>query len=311
MIIASYQDFKQRLVDGYIWLFLLILVLPVILIRLILYWDRWDILTFMIISIGIGLIFAFIMLYFGLWGEADILAFICISLLSPIALSLTNGLPNIYDKNYLELIVPLNLSMIVNAAVIQIPIPIVIASKNYFRYKKNPEAYILPEASKRQKFFASFLGEPLLLSSILTKPVFYYQVMEKNVYFTNDVNLNNIYPVPFIRLTSEPLLRWKMFRAKTIELLTENKLDYKKQIIQDMINSDPLEKWNFDFTIGLKSEEEDLYRQRILLEQATKGKLKRKYLWVQYSIPFLIPMLLGYILAFSGINLFVEFLTLV
>ena len=252
------------------------------------------------------------MLIFGLWGGADILALVCLSLLSPISLLLTDGLPTIYNNNFLELILPLSLTIVMNAALIQVPLPLIILGKNYFRYKKNPEPYRLPVSSKMGKIFASCLGEPLPMGSILTKPLFYYQILEKNSKYTNKMDLNATYPVPFIRLSSEPLFRWKEFKESSYSLLQPNRLLEQKKdypISHLVINKD---KWSFDFSIGLKSEEEDLFRQRTLIHQACNDKdLKRSYVWVQYSVPFLIPMFIGYILAFNGINILFLLLKLV
>ena len=262
----------------------------------------------MVISIGLGFLIAFAMLFLGLWGGADIIALICLSLLSPIALPLLSGFPSVTEPNFLELFLPMSLSLVMNAALIQIPLPIIILGKNYLNYKKNPEAYQLPQASSIQKFFASFLGEPLLVSSILSKPIFHYQSLEKNTLFDSDNDLNSIYPVPFIRLTSEPLLRWKLFHNKNYSLPYRNTVIGNQRSTTLISNSKQDVNWKFDFSVGLKSEEEDMYRQRIILRHASEGSLKRKYLWVQYSVPFLIPMLLGYILSFYGINILFEIL---
>lgn len=261
----------------------------------------------MVISIIVGVILSAIMLIFGLWGGADILALICLSFLSPISIQLIQGLPSIYNTNYLELILPVSLSLVMNAALLQIPLPIIIFVNNWLRYKQHPEAYDQPKAPRLHKLFASFLGEPLLISSILTKPVFHYQTLEKNNSFKNTGDLDTIYPVPFIRLTSEPLLRWKQFRSEAFNQLNNKFTIYEEPQINILTNRISKYKWSFDFSIGLKSEEEDLYRQRTILQQAIKD---RKYLWVQYSIPFLIPMLIGYVLAFNGINILFEILKL-
>ncbi len=244
------------------------------------------------------------MLIFGLWGGADILALICIVLISPISQSLAGGVPSIYNPNYLQLILPIGLTIVMNAALLQVPLPLLILVKNYVRYNKNPELYYMPEASLIKKIFASCLGEPLPLREIITKPLFHYQVLETNAIYKEIPELLETYPVPFIRLASEPLQRWKQLRRDSYTLLRPNKMieSKNKSPLKRTVNSK--EDWLFDFTIGLRSEEEDLFRQRTIVEQATKqGPLQRQYLWVQYSIPFLIPMFIGYILAFNNVNI--------
>ncbi len=309
LLIASYQDFKLRLVDGYIWLLLFIFAIPVNLIRLVLYWKDSTLLIYIAVSMIIGILLSFFMLIFGLWGEADILGLICLSLLDPISIKLISGIPSIFNTNFLFLILPISLTLVMNAALLQIPIPIIILVKNYFGYRKNPERYQMPQSSTIQKIFASCLGEPLPISSILTKPFFHYQMLEKNALFTNKINLNEQYPVPFIRLASEPLLRWKENRRISYSLLQPNWVNKQKQNLNMTQLHRNGNKWSFDFSIGLKSEEEDLFRQRTLLGHAIADKnLQRETIWVQYSIPFLIPMFIGYVLAFIGINiLFVIF----
>ena len=309
LLLASYQDLKYRLVDGYIWLVFLILVIPVSFIRIILYWNDGTLVTFIIISMVLGMGIAFFMFLFGLWGGADIIALICLSLISPISLKVVSGLPSVFNSNYLELILPLSLTIVMNAALLQIPIPIIILIKNIFQYKSDTERYRLPDSSRLQKVFACCLGEPLELSEILTKPIFYYQVLEKNPLIGSMNDLHERYPVPFIRLSSEPLLRWQLFRAKSYSLLRTNRLLENKH---NLLTTHPTiynKPWSFDFSIGLQSEEEDLFRQRTILQRATQNDcFKRKYIWVQYSIPFLIPMFIGYILAFNGINILFIFL---
>jgi hypothetical protein len=261
----------------------------------------------MIISVIMGLVLTFVMLLFGLWGGADIIALFCLSIISPISIQLIGGLPSIHNNNFLSLILPISLSLVMNAALVQIPIPLFILGKNFINVKKHPNYYLLPKTSTKEKIFASCLGEPLPLRSILTKPIFYYQVLEKNPLFTNKVELNEVYPVPFIRLTSEPLIRWKLFRTRVYSILNPSILVSERDNAQFKLQNGYKKNWNFDFTVSLKSEEEDLFRQRTLLEHAvTELKTKKNILWVQYSVPFIVPMLIGYILAFNGINILIE-----
>lgn len=311
LIVASYQDLKARLVDGSIWLLLFILVIPVNLIRLVLYWNNSTLLIYIAISMVIGILLALFMLLFGLWGEADILALICLSLVNPISIKLISGVPNIFNTNFLSFILPVSLTLVMNAALLQIPLPIIILVKNYYGYRKHPERYQIPQSSTLRKIFASCLGEPLPITSILTKPLFFYQMLEKNTLYNNKKNLNEQYPVPFIRLASEPLLRWKENRRNSYSLLHPNMINKQRQNFSQLQFPKNKHNWSFDFSIGLKSEEEDLFRQRTLLNQASKDlNLQRENVWVQYSIPFLIPMFIGFILAFNGINILFQLFTL-
>ena len=96
----------------------------------------------------IGITLAFLMLIFGLWGGADVLALICLSLVSPISIEVISGLPSIYNNDFLTLIIPLSIALVMNAALIQVPIPFIILAKNYWKHKRFPELYAIPKTSK-------------------------------------------------------------------------------------------------------------------------------------------------------------------
>jgi hypothetical protein len=136
------------------------------------------------------------------------------------------------------------------------------------------------------------------MTEILKKPVWYYQVLEKLPSDKTNENLNAIYPVPYIRLNSESLYRWQLYKNQTFNLLQPNKLINISSGSKFLSNNE----WKFDFSIGLKSEEEDLYRQRTTINHAIRDKSK-SVLWVQYSVPFLLPLTIGLILSFFQINL--------
>ena len=304
---SVYQDIKERLVDGYIWLILLLLAIPANIIRLVLYWSRPEILLISLISIVFGLFIALFMGFFGLWGGADVLALICITLMNPIPISLidTTALP-LLDQ-LLSYIFPLSLIIVINAVLIQLPLPIIIFLHNYRKKRQFKIMYALPIESNVNKFFANFLGEPLAIKDILAKPIFYYQVLEKERIPNTKVQyIESMYPVPFVRLCSEELVRWKMFRKEPQIYQNFNILQFKRNQFIDMLNTNPKNHWKLDFSIGLKSEEEDMYRQRTVINSALFGRQKRNFLWVQYSVPFLLPMVIGFFLGFWGVNFLVE-----
>lgn len=304
LVLTVFQDIKERLVDGVYWIILLVLAIPVNLIRILLYWDKIEVLGFALLSIFIGISIALIMGYFGLWGGADVLALICIALLSPLSLEQINGFNLTLIQNDIFILLPLTLTLVINASLLQLPLPFIILSKNILNFRSNPDKYINPEGSRYKKLVASFIGEPLLVNQILKKPIWYFQVLEKNYNFDNTTDLNSIYPVPFIRFQSEPLQRWSMYSKFSWSMIQNSNYINK-------VTYPPFRRnlgWKFDFSIGMKSEEEDLFRQRTIISDAIDER--RRYLWVQYSVPFLLPMTIGYLLAFFQINLLGELMKL-
>ena len=299
MIYASIKDFQDRAIDGIVWLILLIFALPITFFRLIFYWEDWNLLLIGLLSIIIGLLLALLIGLLGMWGGADILALISLSIITPFSLYVFNNLNPVFGTTLLLQTFPLSLSIIMNASLLQIPIPLAIAFKNSINYIKNPLPYRNPNASRLKKVFASFIGEPKDVYSIIQKNPWFYQVLET----TTDLNQPFNFPVQFMKYSSEPLFRWQIFRLSWWKIKTKRlpNLDSFLLLQRRII-------WRFDFQLGLKSEEEELFRQRNTLLKAIHSPFERHYLWIQYSIPFLIPMTIGYIIAFFWGNILLEIL---
>lgn len=297
LVYASIKDFQERAIEGTIWVILLISSIPINLIRLVLHWGNWPLILLAGISILFGLFIAITFGYYGLWGGADVLALISISIISPISLFMLRSTSIMNENDLLLIILPFSLIILMNAVLIQIPIPFVLALKNGINYIRNPQAYRIPLEHPLKKIFASFLGGPISISDLIRKHPWFYSIIE------NHSNFQKIeFPVPFIRNSSEALYRWQLFRTKWWSLSMP-----QIQFNSNILNKNKNQNWKFNFQLGLASEEEDLFRQRMILLEASQT---RSYLWIQYSIPFLIPLTLGYIISILGFNLLLELIRL-
>jgi Flp pilus assembly protein protease CpaA len=303
---TAIRDLQERAVEGYIWLILLIAAIPLNLLRLFLYWGDWTLLTLALISIILGISIAIFMAIFGLWGGADVFALISLSTISPLPLYVLKDNNAAIGSTLLLQIFPISLSIVINAALLQIPLPFILAIRNGVRYTKNPLLYIEPDESRFKKLFACFLGGPSSLFDIIQKHPWFYQVLEKSPITQMSPLSDTYYPVPFIRYASESLYRWQLLRRSWWSIAIPQ-VHYSKIFPLSKKIMERNYKWKFDFQIGLKSEEEDLYRQRTTLLEAQST---RKSLWIQYSIPFLVPLTIGYLLAFFWGNFIITIIGL-
>lgn len=297
-------DLRERMVGGWSWLFLLALAVPVSLARLLLYWSEWTLFFVGIISVVVGISMALLVGYLGLWGGADVIAMVCVAILSPFPLVLVES----HVANQIltpDQLFPLSLSIVVNASLLQLPIPFLLFLRNVFLFLRSPETYTEFRTRKLQAFLASFLGNPTTVYQVLQKHPWFYQVLEKSPQAQQTPPANTHYPVPFVRTTSEGLLRWQLFRR---DVLSIHNPPFSTGIVGELLRPTSQPQWQFDFTIGLGSEEEDLYRQRTTLQAAVENH--RRYLWIQYSVPFLLPLTVGYVIAFFWGNLLLKLLGL-
>jgi hypothetical protein len=63
-------------------------------------------------------------------------------------------------------------------------------------------------------------------------------------------------------------------------------------------------KWEFDFTVGLGDEEEDLAKRKEVISQCEEDN--KEIIWVQRSIPLLVPMVCGFFLSLYLGNIIVN-----
>ena len=145
MVYASIKDFQERAIEGYVWVILLISAVPINLFRLIIYWGNQTLLLIGLLSIIIGILLAILFGLLGMWGGADVLALISISIISPFSIFAFHNLNQITGTIFQLQIFPLSLSIIMNASLLQIPIPMGIAFKNGINYIKNPPSKKLLE----------------------------------------------------------------------------------------------------------------------------------------------------------------------
>ncbi|MFX1251552.1 MAG: prepilin peptidase [Promethearchaeota archaeon] len=68
------------------------------------------------------------------------------------------------------------------------------------------------------------------------------------------------------------------------------------------------QKWEFDFTVGLGDEEEDLAKRKEIISQCEEEN--KETIWVQRSIPLLVPMVCGFFLSLHLGNIIMNFFLL-
>ena len=292
---AAFRDWKYREVIDLPWIIMFLLSIPLNILRIIIYWNNPAFLFAGFISIILGVGLAFLMGLFGLWGEADVLAVMTISLMLPwplFNLPFTNPILNQTVKFF-----PLSLTIILNSALLQLPIPIGIAIKNIRTYLDHPEWYREPlYVSRLQKLSAAFFGSPLPLYKIITMQPWFYSFLEE-YYAPFRINWQQ-YSVgtQFIRLRSEPLLRVQKFGSNLhYRSFYQSDINAMAPILP--LLSQPLKyrrKMNFRAFLG--TPEDDLFLQREILEKAYNDPTLKR-IWFQYTIPMLIPLFFGLLIS--------------
>ena len=292
---AAFYDWKYREVIDLPWIIIFLVSIPINILRIIIYWNDPLFLFTGLISIILGIVLAFFMGLVGLWGEADVLAVIVISLMLPwpvFNLPFANPILNQTIKFF-----PLSLTIILNSALLQLPIPLGIVIKNILMYLHHPEWYREPlYVSKFQKISAAFLGSPLTLEKIITMRPWFYSFLEK-YYIPFHINWQQYSIGPkFIRLKSEPLLRVQKFGLNfQYNSWYQNS---KNPMLPALPSLSQTLKYRrkMNFRAFLGTPEEDLLSQREVLEIAQHDPLLKR-LWIQYSIPMLIPLFFGLLIS--------------
>jgi hypothetical protein len=133
-----------------------------------------------IINVITGILIALFLSILGLGGEADRIAFIAISIISPI----TDPLLGITDPRYQLLmdILPRILGTFCNSYLVALPVPLAIFGYNLLKNNSNPHLYTLPNESLRTRFIIWFIGYPRstigLKQDLMTKP-WHYDFLEE------------------------------------------------------------------------------------------------------------------------------------
>ena len=108
-------------------------------------------------------------------------------------------------------------------------------------------------------------------------------------------------PKPFLRLSSEQLLRKKIYyNMRRYDMPFISFTNSKKEKIYSLDSFK--EQRKLSHKMKLNSPEKDLYDQRTIINHF-KEKGYSNYLWIQYSIPFVVFIFLGLILSIIGGNI--------
>ena len=305
---TAYTDWKTREISDLHWFILISFSFPVNLLRIIIYWDSiTELFLISLVSIIFGIVIVLFMGFLGFWGGADLLAILSISLMFPYPILI----PNFYSSvlNSIFIYFPLSLTIILNSALLQLPIPFLIFFSNAINYLKNPEMYFEPRrSSKIEKIFSSFLGSPKMIQNIAFMNPWFYNFMEEiSIPFL--INWTNYsLSKPFLRLSSEQLLRFKKY--SNLRRNNMPHISFTNPKVQKMISmSSLIEHRRFSHKIKLNSPEKDLYDQRIIIDQFNIQRLY-SYLWIQHSLPFVFFIFFGLILSIVGGNILFFILSL-
>jgi prepilin signal peptidase PulO-like enzyme (type II secretory pathway) len=296
---GSYYDLKKREVEDNVWKWMLVVACGFNVLRLIIYFGQTTWMTTLVkisVSMILGIILAFIVIILGLWGGADAKAMICIAIMSPLS-------PLVFDittssgriMSIFSDLIPFSITIFMNAFILTFPIPIILLSYNILNYKKRPTLY-RDKYPLWKKIAASCLGYPSFLHDIRKKHLWKYDVLEVKNEQSKSFNAH------CGRTTNE----WRKISAKVPSL---NQRIVNTGKISFIRHGSLLEehKWKLNFQIGLGDETDD-EQKRISAIKAAHREGKNK-LWLLYTIPFLVPLTLGYLLSLFAGNLILNFYT--
>jgi len=176
LFIASYYDIKSREVADWIWLIMIIGGIIFHLIQsLIFILNKEPFLDYLMDWGGnliIAFIIALILLMGGLWGGADMFALIAIAVCSPMTAPVF-----ILGDNRVEIlreIFPPSFSLLSNAILLTIPVPLILFFYNCFHLIIHSDKYKFHHESLKSRIAVLFIGYPRntleISTEIETKP---------------------------------------------------------------------------------------------------------------------------------------------
>ncbi len=242
LLIGSIQDLKTREVVDWIWVVIAIsgCVLHSLQILLLLY-NGTSIQNYLFTWLG-NVFFAIILALFlsisGLGGEADRIAFVAISFITPILQPIFSITDPKYDIIFT--ITPKIVGTFFNAYLLAISAPVIIFCYNLIRKIRTGELYGISNASMTKRFALYFIGYPrrtqFILEEIERKP-WHFDFLE----------------------------------------------EYNEE-----------SGWKFTFKLRLDTPEDDLKRKMTVAQQTITHD--KQSIWVQPSLPFILFILLGFLL---------------
>ncbi|MHA1972250.1 MAG: prepilin peptidase [Candidatus Hodarchaeales archaeon] len=181
--VGSFYDLRDREISDILWIIMslggILLHFTQILIFLsnndpfIEYLSQW------FSEIIFGVIISLILFFLGLWGGADLLALISISICLPASSPMI-----IVESQRIKLLLnifPQSLTVLMNAIILTMPVPLIIFLYNLINRQKHPEKYKLDSEPLKNILLAYFIGYPCYLSQIeknFEKKIWHYDFLE-------------------------------------------------------------------------------------------------------------------------------------
>lgn len=176
LLIASYFDIRYREVADWIWLIMIVGGIVLHFIRILTFiLNKEPFINYLVdwwLNIIVAFIIALILLLGGLWGGADMFALIAIAISSP----MTTPVFIIGDSRVeiLSNIFPRSFSLLSNAILLTIPVPLILFLYNCFQALNHSDMYNFHQESLKNKIAVLFIGYPhsttKISNEIETKP---------------------------------------------------------------------------------------------------------------------------------------------
>lgn len=283
--IASYFDIKERLVSDLLWIVMLVPGIFLLAIRFLEYNN--DLISDIIISIIFSIIIAILFSISGLWGGADGLAIFMLILINPF--SFNDNVVH-HDKILtLFQIIPFSLNIIINAYIIALLFPLALLLYNFIQYKRYSYLYLEPiHIPKWQKIIVSFIGYPISIEKLEKKDYWHYELLEKKN--KKSIYLQQRIPLLLNLRKNNNVLSQKFTLTRFLGL--KNSVNYKLNSI-----------------MTIEDETVAIFKRMRFLQEAKENE--RNSVWIQYSLPFIFLILLGYIFTVFYGNIVLIFVDLI
>ncbi len=242
LILGAYQDWRTREIVDWIWIVMIacgctvhclqIILMLINMVSIQTYLSTW------LGNIVIAVIIALFLTYSGLGGEADRIAFIAISFISPVLKPLFSITDPKYDIIFS--ITPKILGTFFNAYLLALTVPIALFCGNLIRRNRKREYYAMTHQNIMKKVILYFIGYPRSTQRILE------EIESKPWHFD------------FLEAYTDP------------------------------------SGWDFVFQLRMDTPEEDLSRKRKIAKNTQIHN--KESIWVQPSLPFILFILLGFLL---------------
>ncbi|MFW9997469.1 MAG: A24 family peptidase C-terminal domain-containing protein, partial [Candidatus Odinarchaeota archaeon] len=192
-------------------------------------------------------------------------------------------------------LIPFPITIFMNAFILTFPLPFILLGYNFFNYRRQPVLY-RNKYPLWKKLVASNLGYPSFLHNIKKKHLWKYDVLE----------IKNPHLKSWKALTGNIANEWRKTSAR-IPSLKQRNVNNGRVVLTSFSSIVEERKWQLKFQIGLGDETDDELKRLNALKSADRdGKNK---LWLLYTIPFMVPLTLGYFVSLFYGNIVLNFYT--